>query len=378
MSFINKVTQVVETTGKILKKTYGPLSQLEEPYKNFLGEGNNDLRYPLDVGSINQYPHTVSFQTWLPKPIPLVSTEPEGSEARKVQEADIAKERNAVSSRVMRGLIDSNSGIGKAVPGEAYPGMDMRVNNNQKYNSRMFDFVRRAEPAELITMYSPVGWMDRHNNTYNDQSMTAAFGAVGAVIEAASSVIKAYESDADWRTNLGNMLNKAGEVANGPAGMEALGGALGGLGMDGNAVRDAGLTAMGYAMNPQFEMLYGGTTLREFQFDFTMTPRNAKEAEVIRKIIKCFKYHASPQFTPDQGRYIIPPSYFDITFNFNGFESEWLPTISTCVLKTIDVDYTGGIDTWATHADGSPIQTKMTLIFGELEMMHKKLRKLGY
>jgi len=228
-------------------------------------------------------------------------------------------------------------------------------------------------------MYSPVSWMDRHNNVYNEQSITAAFGAVGAVIEATSSLAEEFKKGGDdWKMKLGNVMNKAGEMANGPMGMEAAGAIAGAFGMDGGVIRDAGLTALGYAMNPQFEMLYGGTNLREFQFDFTLTPRNEKEAETIRKIIKTFKWHASPEYVKTQGRYIIPPSYFDITFLFNGQGSKWLPWISTCVLKTIDVDYSGGLDQWATHADGSPIQTKMTLIFTELEMMHKKLRKLGY
>jgi hypothetical protein len=369
MSFIDTINKTVGKVGSVVKESYGPLSPLEISYHDRVG---TDLRYPLDVGSASRYPHTVQFQTWLPKPIAIASSDPEEQKLFDTQGKTIGKKLVGALTSTKEKLEN------RGVPTEAYPGMDMKVNRNQKYNERMFDFTRRAVPSDLITMYSPVSWMDRHNNAYNEQSMTAAFGAIGAVVEAASSIMEEYKSDNDWRKNLGNMINKAGEVANGPAGMEALGGVLGGFGMDGAVIRDAGLTAMGYAMNPQFEMLYGGTNLREFQFDFIMTPRNAKEAETIRKIIKAFKWHASPEYVKGQGRYIIPPSYFDITFCFNGAESEWLPSISTCVLKTVDVDYSGGIDQWATHADGSPIQTKMTLVFAELEMMHKKLRKLGY
>jgi hypothetical protein len=386
MSFIDGVRKTTTKIGNVVKETFGPLAALE----NVTSLVGTDLRYPLDVGSSTRYPHTVSFQTWIPKPISISETEPGKSIGSGVDELsklekdfyeDTSKARKAVgtvgnSLKKAFGLEGSSTTV--AVDPADFPGADMRVNRNQQYNSRLFDFTRRAERADLITLYSPVSWMDRHSNAYNEQSLTAAFGNIGAVIEAGSSIMKAYKEDADWRTNLGNMLNKAGEVANGPAGMEAIGVGANALGMEGNIIRDAGLTALGYAMNPQFEMLYGGTNLREFQFDFIMTPRSQKEAETIRDIIKKFKFHASPQYVRGQGRYIIPPSYFDITFMFNGAESEWLPLISTCVLKTIDVDYSGGLDQWATHDDGSPIQTKMTLVFSELEMMHKTLRDQGY
>jgi hypothetical protein len=126
-------------------------------------------------------------------------------------------------------------------------------------------------------------------------------------------------------------------------------------------------------------MLYGGTDLREFQFDFTMTPRSLEEAVMIKRIVDSFKMHGSPAYKEGGlGRYIIPPSYFDITFKFKGGDTSWLPQISTCVLKSLDVDYSGGLEQWATHADGSPIQVRMILVFAELEMMHKKLRMRGY
>jgi len=376
MSFINTITGKVSTVGKVIKKSFGPLAVLEEDYRNRSPIGSNgvlsDLRYPLDVGSPERYPHTVQFQTWLPTPLKIVSDDP--------KEATITTTKGEGIGSQIKGLFGSvaDKVETRGLPQEAYDGIQMKVNRNQAFNSRILDFSRRATISDLITMYSPVSWMDRHNNAYNEQSITAAFGAVGAVIEATSSLMDAYKSEADWRTNLGNMVNKAGDLANGPMGMEAAGAVAGAFGMDGGVIRDAGLTALGYAMNPQFEMLYGGTNLREFQFDFTMTPRNQKEAEMILQVIRTFKWHASPQYVLTQGRYIIPPSYFDITFKFNGAESPWLPYISTCILKSIDVDYSGGVDQWATHKDGAPVQTKMTLIFGEMEMMHKKLREIGY
>jgi len=377
MSFIDNIRKTTAQVGEITKKTFGPLEPLMEQYVPMT------LRYPLDVGNMQRYPHTVEFQTWLPDQVAI-------SDMGVVQAGQdkLTSGYNAVAgSKFVKGTVDLlNKGSSALGAGNVFNTPDqlegyvdpysadmMKVDRNQRWNSRMMDFTRRATRSDLIAMYLPQGtWNDRINNSYAQQSLTNAMGAVGGVVDVAGSIAKRLGEDKN------GAASTAWDLVNGPAGMEVLGSVAGGLGMDGNVIRDAGLTALGYALNPQFEMLYGGTDLREFQFDFTMTPRSEKEAKMILNIIKKFKYHGSPAYVAGQGRYIVPPSYFDITFKFNGSDSEWLPQISTCVLKSFDVDYTGGLEQWATHADGSPIQVRMVMVFAELEMMHKSLRKKGY
>ena len=369
MSFIDNITKTAATIGRVVKDTYGPLAALEG------GSYTPTVyRYPLDVGNSQRYPHTIEFQTWIPTQVPI---------------SDMGVGQTSVGGAVAAGLNPIVKAINVLLPKDkelseiqAKPILnpndwlanDMKVTRNKRWNDRMLDWTRRAEPSDLIAMYMPAGgWMDRVSNQYAQQSMTAAMGTAGAVLEAGSSILKEFQEsggEASWAKTM--------DMLNGPQGMEVLGKFASIAGMDSGIITNAGLNALGYALNPQFEMLYSGTDLREFQFDFTMTPRSQQEAETIRKIIKKFKYHASPAYVSGQGRYIIPPSYFDITFKFNGADSEWLPQISTCVLKNVDVDYSGGLEQWSTHSDGSPIQVKITLIFAELEMMHKSLRKKGY
>ena len=367
MSFIDQITKTTKTIGSVIKKTYGPLSVLDEVKNPAV------LRYPVDVGNAQRFPHTVEFQTWLPTQVPI-------SDMGVVQ-ATQDKARSGVDG-VTQFLTDKgNQAIGfikggtsnffeqnKMAPGyvDPYDADMMKVDRNKQYNDRLLDFKRRATRSDVITMYMPQGsWNDRINNAYNQKSMTDAFGNIGAILEVASAISK--EDISTW------------DMLNGPAGMEAIAKIGGGaLGLDSGTLADAGLASLGYALNPQFEMLYNGTDLREFQFDFTMTPRSVDEALMINEIIKKFKYHGSPAFLSGQGRYIVPPSYFDITFKFNGTTNDWLPQISTCVLKSFDIDYTGGLETWSTFSDGSPVQVRMVLVFAELEMMHKRLREEGY
>lgn len=390
MSFIDNIRKTTGTVGSVIKKTYGPLAALEQQYIPSV------YRYPLDVGNTQRYPHTVEFQTWLPESVAITDmgiiqsaqdniVKPSVNFAQKMVNAggQAASAARKALSEASGGLIPPGkdftpSPITQYAPApEEWQANDMKVTRNKRFNDRMLDFTRRATRSDVITMYMPpTSWQDQVNNEYNKASMTAALGNAGLIVEAASSVIK----EADFWANEGGegFWSKAADMANGPAGMEVISKAAGNFGMDAGIVRDAGLTALGYALNPQYEMLYQGTDMREFQFEFVMTPRSRQEAEVIREIIKKFKYHASPAYVSGQGRYIVPPSYFDITFKFNGNDSEWLPQISTCVLKSVNIDYGGGLDQWATHADGSPVQVKIVLIFTELEMMHKALRKEGY
>lgn len=370
MSFIDTVNQTIATIGDITKKSFGPLAPLETIV------GANVYRYPLDLGDSSRYPHSIEFQTWLPQQVPIT----ELGLVRQIKNTSIdainaANKLGGLGADILSGLgIDGATGrnligsdIQKAVDTTSTYSADMmKVDRNQSLNDRMIDFTRRATRSDMIAMYMPQGsWADRQQNSYNQQSLTSAIGNIGAVLEVASSIAKS-DGPTTW------------DMLNGPAGMEVASTVAGRFGMDSGVLRDAGLNAMGYALNPQFEMLYNGTDLREFQFDFNMTPRSQKEALMILDIIKKFKYHAAPAFIAGQGRYIVPPSYFDITFKFNGADSKWLPQISTCVLKSFDIDYTGGLEQWATHSDGSPIQIKMVLVFAELEMMHKALRAEGY
>ena len=363
MSFIDNVRKTTGSIGDVIKRTYGPLAPLELPFNR-----GNVYRYPLDVGNSQIYPHTVEFQAWLPTPVSIDKLGGEGGITDKIRgmiDQATSKYQNGVDARQ---IIEEDGPL---------------VNRNQKYNPRLFDFTRRAARSDLLVMYMPnAAWDDSVNNSYNKQSMTEALGNLGIAAEVAGSVGKAIKEEQAsapggpfsqaW-AGIKGAFKGVGDAASGPAGMEVAGKVL-----DNEPLANAGLAALGYAKNPQEELLYGGTDLREFMFEFTMTPRNIKEAQSIRDIIRLFKYHASPQYADNQGRYIIPPSYFDISFKRHGQVNTMLPRISTCSLTQVRINYSGGLEQWATYEDGMPIQIQMALSFTELEMMHKDLRKQGY
>ena len=362
----NKIKKV----QSVEKKTVGPLAPLEQ--ENNINTNLESIRYPLDVGDPKRYPHTIQFQAYIPAQRNINQT----ALGKPAQVVALGAIGLAAGAPVLGGFAAGTAAIVTPSTIDTNIKNQMRVVQNQSKTNRITDFTREAIRSTNITMYLPPGpWGDKIDNSYNQKSMTDALGSIGALADFTGSLTKEVKSGDGFLDKIMKTYNVS---VNGPAAMELASNLGNAVGMDSETLTAAGLTLLGIAINPQYEMLYSGTNLREFMFDFIMTPRSRKEAEEIRRIINRFKYHGSPEYKGTNGRYLVPPSYFDITFQFNGNESEWLPKISTCVLKGIDVDYTGGLDRWGTHADGSPIQVKMVLIFAELEMMHKSLRNEGY
>jgi Tail-tube assembly protein len=348
MSFISETKSIISKVGGVIKKTYGPLSPLDNPMTNFTW-GN--LRYPLDVGDNNVFPHTVEFQCWIPKP-----TGQDWSNYGKRSEmpTSVGKRATGIAAR----SINVNE-AGVPMP---------TVNTNQQYNKRLLDFTRRADPSDLIVLYSPTAsWTDTATNNYEAASMTDAIGGLGMVVEAGQSIKEYYKGNEQLPTTA---IAAAYEAIVGVASKA--------LGADGGIMKDVGFQSQGYAINPQYEQIYKGTGFREFQFVFKMTPRNEKEAEAAFNIARRFKYHASPEYTAGGGRYIVPPSYFDIEFKYLGVPNPALPRVSTCVLQKLDVSYGGDLEQLASFKDGKPVQITMTMQFIELETMHKALRDIGY
>ena len=81
------------------------------------------------------------------------------------------------------------------------------------------------------------------------------------------------------------------------------------------------------------------------------------------------------------GYFLVPPSEFDIKFYYNGTENENIPSISTCVLQTVDVDYApNGFAAYEVLEDknvpkwgstGMPVGIRLGLVFKETQIITK-------
>lgn len=133
---------------------------------------------------------------------------------------------------------------------------------------------------------------------------------------------------------------------------------------------------LGGAINPQLLVLFRGVSFRNFQFDFTFTPRNESEAASVRNIIKAFRFHAYPEIATDLGVFYIAPSTFDIEFIHKNKRNTNISMIKTCVLTGYAVDYAPY--GFAAHTDGMPVQTTLSLTFQETEIITKAQVEAGF
>ena len=115
------------------------------------------------------------------------------------------------------------------------------------------------------------------------------------------------------------------------------------------------------------ELLFSGPSLRTFSFNFKLTPRYQREAEVIRTIIKAFKRNMAPKGSG--GTVLRTPNIFQL--EYVGKAQDYLNRIKLCALKNVSVNYTGD-GTFATYQDGAPISSMLTLQFTELTPIYNE------
>jgi len=150
---------------------------------------------------------------------------------------------------------------------------------------------------------------------------------------------------------------------------------------------ELGAKIYGATTNPYMEVLFGGVDLRTFTYNFTFAPRNKKEQDEVKKIIHTFRFYQAPELRNNQSMYMGLPAEFDIHYMYmheDGKVTAESPTgentfynkIATCVLTNVSVDYTPGAV--HSHADGSPVQIKMSLNFLETQMITKDFVEAGY
>lgn len=228
--------------------------------------------------------------------------------------------------------------------------------------NRGFYLPRRTRRiTQSIALYMPgTQLIYGGKNIYEEVSLSALGGQLlSGVASTAAGVIYGLAA-ASRGASLGDALN-AGATAGSRAG---------------NIIDGAGnvagrtLQLAGAPINPQVEVLFSTTALRDFQFEFLMIPRNEQEAQTIREIVKTFRFHAAPEVVGG-GFFFVPPAEFDLTFYHRGVENTNIPRINTCVLIESEVDYAPGLGIWQTYRDGSPFATRLRLVFRELEVVHK-------
>ena len=246
---------------------------------------------------------------------------------------------------------------------------------------------KRLKDRGTIILQMPSQIQDGNSASYGESKLNTLVGAAaGAVKETMTEAGKAIGS-AD---SLGAAITGGLDAAKGSlSGLDNTTGLLEGgktfltnqltasaLGALGGNVSAADLLARstGQMFNPNMELLFNGPTLRSFRFSFKFTPRNAKEAEQVRLIIRTFKSNMAPkvdQSTQISGNslFIKTPNVFELRYRRGIQDHPFLHRFKQCFLTDVSVNYTGeGV--YATYDDSTPISMQMDLTFKEIEPVY--------
>ena len=128
----------------------------------------------------------------------------------------------------------------------------------------------------------------------------------------------------------------------------------------------------GVVLNPNMEMLFNGPQIRNFTFNWPLTPRSSDEAEEIKQIIRLFKETSSPSTGGDSGGiFLKTPDIYQISFKKGGSAHPFLFSMKAAAMTSIQVNYTAG-GTYATYDNGVPVMMNLSMSFSELAPIYRE------
>lgn len=158
--------------------------------------------------------------------------------------------------------------------------------------------------------------------------------------------------------------------------MKSLGG-LGQLYFAEQATQVGGLLsrATGSVLNPNLELLFQAPTLRTFQFQFKMSPRNKNEADEVKKIIRTFKRGMAAK-KQEGGLFLKAPNVFKIQY-LKGSQTihQSINLIKVCALLNFAVDYTPN-GSYMTFGDGQNGDEEASMVTYNLSMAFQEIEPI--
>lgn len=148
------------------------------------------------------------------------------------------------------------------------------------------------------------------------------------------------------------------------------------LSMLGVSVSPESILARGYGIvpNSNLELLFNAPTLREFTFQYRMSPRSNIEAKIVNNIIRFFKQGMAAKKIDGkagaQSYFLGTPNVFQLQYKTTGGKTiKGVNRIKTCALTGFAMNYAAD-GNWAAYDDGQPVSVIMNMSFKELEPVY--------
>ena len=267
---------------------------------------------------------------------------------------------------------NNNNGLIKGVTGVATPGAN---------NGRGLVYPIDRNPRQDFIMFTSV---DRCNNQFercslpiqggiaDNNAVDFAGGKLNPLQEGAAGVIGGIIGGEDISKQIDTAKDKVAKDEGGIKKFIESAATSAALGVS----QDELLSRFkGAVVNPNLQLLFKGPTLRPFSFTFTLSPRSAGEATIVRRIVRFFKFNMAIQKTSGQ-LFLAEPRTFQIQYvngDNPGEDHRGLNRIKRCALQACNVEYTPA-GTYSRFNDdaGTMTQYKIGLQFQEIEPIYSE------
>ena len=303
-----------------------------------------------------------------------------GFDGEKLGEGQKTMEKEASKTKTPLSAINKNINISMN-PNEARA-IEKKSNQNKfKYATKKGSTLSVPRPPTVrmstaITMYMPTMVAVTTSAHYSDVEVGDAAAAGANVYQ---EILAGQKSGLDIARDAMKRLGKdigEGMVNKGIGALSIIPGIEG--------AKDVFQSQRGFIKAPKMELFFKGIGKRKFQYSFKMIPKSDQEMQEIRKIVQAFRLNMLPEFADGDraSRRLTVPNTFDIQYMYDGKLNQYLHKISTCVLESCDVKYSGeGKYQTFQGVDGEgapPMVTEMSLNFQEMEVITKERVAEGY
>ena len=226
---------------------------------------------------------------------------------------------------------------------------EMRADRRHKFS---IGSVTLPIPSQLVDQ-NQVGW---NQSSLNDLQLKGLGAAAGIM----NSGTPLKEAGARLEDLLNDLQNESGAARQ--AATAALLGSLPGINKSPTEIMGR---MNGQILNPNMELIFNGPTLRQFAYTFRLTPRNNKETNIVRKIIRFFKQGMAVKETTSM--FLSAPNIFQPRFyNRDGNQHTFINTSKKCALTNFGVNYVPD-GTYMTLPDSSMTAYDITMQFQEMD-----------
>jgi len=135
----------------------------------------------------------------------------------------------------------------------------------------------------------------------------------------------------------------------------------------------------GSIINPNTELLYGGSQLRNHGYTFKLIPQESADSTAIKNIVTAFRTAVLPrrqsadgQFGANARNFIGIPSVCQVKFlNSTNADISHLPSYKLSAITSVDVNYITD-NQYMTYNDGAPLGVALTVTFTELKLLFRE------